>query len=318
MTSPYVTPSIIANAPTGVPWTIIPESGASNLAKFAEQTNMCWRTTADVDRICNQPLRATLDTEEEVGPDFRLTIDSQGVAHLLASRWPILSVIGAQVSPAAAFPPSWQVLPPNSVRRGSGVIGAYGTTTPGTGAQGQVELDIAPGWVTWYAGRNGTRLQVAYLNGWPHAGLTKSVDVGALMLPVDDVTGFAGDGGGTGGAPFLYDGASTEQVTVTAVTALNSVAVMGVQVPVGPGWLMLAAPTRYAHTVTDTQAVLASSMPADIQLASIQLIAAEALDAGIEGIVISEVRGTEQSSGGGADKLRARAEKILHSYRRAL
>lgn len=312
MTSPYVTPSIIANAPTGVPWTIIPEQGASDLAKFAEQTNMCWRTTAEVDRICNQPLRATLDTEEETGPDFRVTIDSQGVAHMLASRWPILSVVGAQVSPAAAFPPAWQVLPPDSVRRGSGVIGAYGTTTPGTGAQGQVELDIAPGWVTWYAGRNGTKLQVAYLNGWPHAGLTGNVDAGALMLPVDDVTGMAG------AAPFLYDGANTEQVTVNAVTALASVTTMGVQVPVGPGWLNLAAPTRYAHTVTSTAAVLASSMPADIQLASLCLVAAEAVDAGIEGIVISEVRGVQQSSFSGSAALLARAEKILHSYRRAL
>jgi hypothetical protein len=313
VTSPYVTPTIIGNAPTGVPWSIIPEQGASALAQFAEQTNMCWRTTFDVDRICNQPLRATLDTEEETGPDWRLTVDNNnGIGHLLASRWPILQVIGAQVSPAAAFPPSWQVLPAGSVRPGSGVIGAYGTTTPGSGAQGQVQLDIAPGWVTWAGGRNGTRLQAAYINGWPHSGLTASTAASALMIPVDDVTGMAG------AAPFIYDGASTEQVTVRSVSALNAVTVMGVQVPVGPGWLNLAAPTQYAHTVTSSESVLASAMPADIQLAAIKLIAAEALDAGVEGVVISEVRGTEQSSGGGAASLRVEAEVILHSYRRAL
>lgn len=312
MTSPYITPAIIANAPTGVPWSIIPQQGAGALAAYAEQTNMCWRASAEIDRLCNQPLRATLDTEEETGPDFRLTVEnSTGIAHMLASRWPILQIIGGQVSPAAAFPPSWTPIPATMIRPHTQLIGTYGTTSPGPGAGGPAEFDIAPGYVTGWGGRNGCRLQIAYLNGWPHAGLTATAAAGAQQLLVDDVSAFVG------AAPFIYDGANTEQVTATSVTATTPATTMGVQVPVGPGTVNLAAPLAYTHTVTPGEVqILVSSMPADIQWAGIMLCAEQALEAGIEGLVISDVRGDAQSSGGGIKDLRLDAEVILSSYKR--
>lgn len=312
MTSPYITPQMIANAPTGVPWSLIPTPGAAALAQYAEQQNLCWRTSDDIDGICGQPLRATLDTEEETGPDFRLTVEnSTGIAHMLASRWPVLQVIGGQVSPAAAFPPSWSTIPAGKIRPHTQIIGSYGTTSPGTGAGGPAEFDIAPGYVSWCAGRNGIRLQVIYLNGWPHAGLTSTAQAGAQQLQVDDVTGFVG------AAPRIYDGAQTEQVTVVSVTAPAAVTVLGVTVPVGPGTLNLAAPLAYTHTVTPLQTqTLVSALPADVQLAGIYMCAVQALEAGIEGVVISDIRGTEQSSGGGSHDLKIEAELILGRYKR--
>lgn len=313
MTSPYITPAIIATAPTGVPWSIIPAPGASALAAYAEQNNMCWRSTDEIDRICNQPLRATLDVEQETGPDLRITIENTtGIAHMRASRWPVLQVIGAQVSPAAAFPPTWTVLPAGKVRTRTQLIGAYGTTTPGADATGPSEFAIAPGYVTAWGGRNNTMVQVAYVNGWPHAGLTATAAQNAQQLLVDDVTGFAG------AAPMIYDGANTEQVFVSSVTANMQVTVMGVQVPVGPGTLNLAAPLGYTHTITpgETQ-ILVTSMPANIQWAGIMLCAEQALEAGIEGLVISDVRGDAQSTGGGIKDLALAAELILSSYHHA-
>jgi hypothetical protein len=314
VTSPYVTPSVIANAPTGVPWNLIPEIDATALAKYAEQSNVCWRASAEADRICNQPLRATVDIEEEDGPDFRLTLDpGTNVARMLASRWPVVSVIGAQVSPAAAFPPSWKVLPPNQVRARAGVFSAYGSTIPGSGAQGQSEFVIAPGYVTWTNGRNGTTLQVGYLSGWPHAGLTATAAQNTSTLAVDDVTAFLT------AAPFIYDGANTEQVYVSTVTANSLLTVMGVPVPAGPGTVTLSSPLQYTHTVTPGQdQILVSSMTPDMQWAVILLCASMALEAGIEGIVISDVHGGSQSSGGGAERLAVQAEVILNSYRRSL
>jgi hypothetical protein len=314
VTSPYITPAIIANAPTGVPWSMIPTPGAAALAAYAEQNNMCWRSTDEMDRICNQQLRATLDVEEETGPDFRITVEnSTGIAHMQASRWPILSVIGAQVSPAAAFPPSWSVLPAGKVRPRTQLISAYGSTTPGADATGPSEFAIAPGYVTAWGGRNGTLVQVAYLNGFPHAGLTATANAGAQQLAVDDVTAFLG------AAPVIYDGANTEQVTVQSVTANAPLTVMGAQVPVGPGTVTLAAPLAYTHTVTpgETQ-VLVTSMPANLQWAGILLCAEQALEAGIEGLVISDVRGDAQSSGGSLKDLKLEAELILSSYHRAI
>jgi hypothetical protein len=314
VTSPYITPQIISNAPTGVPWSIIPEPGAAALAMYAEQNNMCWRSSAEIDRLCNQPLRATLDIEEETGPDFRLTVEnSTGIAHMIASRWPILSIIGGQYQAATAFSDNWCLIPAGKVRPHGSLIGAYGTTTPGTGANGPAEFDIAPGYVTGRWGRNGVRLQIAYLNGWPHAGLTATATQGSQQLQVDDVTGM------TGAAPMIYDGAQTEQVTVTSVTAAASKTAMGVAVPVGPGTLTLAAPLAYTHTSTPLQdQILISALPADVQWAGILICAAQALDAGIEGVVISDIHGQSQSTGGGSHALLLQAELILSSYHRTI
>lgn len=313
MPTPYITPEIIANAPTGVPWSIIPYPQATLAAMVAEQTSICWRASAQMDRICNQPLRATLDIEEEVGPDFRLTVDNNtGVGHLQASRWPVLQVLGGQVSPAASFPPSWSPIPASAMRAHTQLIGAYGTSTPGTGADGPSQIDIAPGYVSWWAGRGGFRLQAAYLNGWPHAGITgastPAVSAGSLLLSVDDVTAF------TGAAPIIYDGASTEQVSVLSVTSPNAVTVMGTTVPVGPGTLNLAAPLQYNHNA----GVVVSALPADAQLAGILLCAGQALEAGLEAIALADIHGNTVSSGGGVHDLQVQAEVILAAYARVL
>lgn len=314
MPSPYITPQLIASAPTGVPWSQIPESGASVLAQYAEQQNMCWRSTSEIDRICNQVLRATLDIEEETGPDYRLTVEnSTGIAHLPAAQWPILSIVAGQCQAATAFDDNWYAVPAGKIRPRTTIstFGGVGSTIPGAAANGPSEFAIAPGYVSSFAGRNGVRLQIAYLNGWPHAGLTTTVAGGTQQLAVDDVTGMLG------AAPMIYDGAQTEQVTVTAVTAAASVTVMGVTVPVGPGTLSLAAPLAYTHTVTPGQdQILVTAMPASVQWAGILLCAEQALEAGIEGLVISDIRGEAQSTGGAVKDLKLEAELILSSYHR--
>lgn len=301
---------MLQRAPTGIPWNMIPFAGATAQEMLAEQTNICWRASNDADRVCNQPLRATFDVEEEVGPDFRVTSHITG-ATLLASRWPILGIVGGQWSPAATFPPAWSPIPGSAMRARTQLIGTYGTSAPGAAGSGPSEIQISPGYLPSYAGRDSWRVQVAYINGWPHAGITANVAANATTVPIDDVTGMAG------ASVFIYDDANTEVVQVASVAATNPISwPEGVTNPttvqVGPGVATLVAPLQFAHD----SGVIFSSLPQDIGWAVINLAAAQVLDAGAQSVQMGSLSGGKATSAGGASGLRQEAHLTLRDYAR--
>lgn len=164
-------------APLGVDWESIPSANASAQANLAALLDICYIASDSIDTECFQPLRSTADLEELIGPDYRLTVDGNtGVASAKMQHWPITEALGARLSPAAAFPPTWQVLPNGAllVREPSAsLIG--GSFLGSSGSDGMNEIDIQPGYVVWWgSGRNSWRIQIAYLNGWPTAGLMPS------------------------------------------------------------------------------------------------------------------------------------------------
>lgn len=310
--TPYITPAMLHNAPTGVPWSMVPIPRATDAQKLAEQTNVCWRATGEVDRICNQPLRATVDVEEETGPEYRLTLGNNGVATMLVSRWPVVQVLGGQVSPAAALPPSWTSIPASAMRARPQIISAYGSSVPGAAAAGPAEIDIAPGYVNGWGGRNGARVQVGYVNGWPHTSLTAEANAGALTLEVDDVTAFAG------ASAFVYDDASTEAVSIASVTANTTVTLFSettpVTVPTGPGTITLSSATAFQHAA----GILVSAMPQDVTWATALLAASEVLDSGATSMQMKSTSGGKSSSSNGIDMLRKQAKSILSAYARTI
>ena len=72
--TPYCTPNELVSAPTGISWSTIPPIRVDAGADVAEQVNILGRATAQCDGYVNQVLRATLDTEQISGPDFRVTV----------------------------------------------------------------------------------------------------------------------------------------------------------------------------------------------------------------------------------------------------
>lgn len=309
MATPYVTPEMITNAPTGVPWSIIPFPKATTQAQLAEQTNICWRASSMVDAICNQPLRATLNAEAIPGPDYRMTVNAAGVARAMTSRWPVLQILGGRVSPQAAIPRSWATIPTSAMTPELPPMTGLSSVVEGAdGAGGQAVL-VAPGYVSWLAGRNGYVLELIYLNGWAHAGITANATAGATTLAVDDVTAFA-----TASA-FIYDGASTETVTVTSVAATSPVPLpTGGTAQTGPGTLTLSGPLAYAHNA----GVVVSAMPQDIPWAATLLAASQVLDSGATSITIQNVQGSETTGGKGIEELKTDAELLLAPYARRL
>jgi hypothetical protein len=302
--TPYVTPEVLKSAPTGILWDSLATLERPDPQKlFAEMLNLCARATAQVDGYCNQPLRATIDTETLYGPgDFRFQMRPNGVARLLLSRSPVTSVISGQVSPAYAFPEQWVSIPGTGFKVERPLIGVYGTTSPGGSGDGGQSVLMAPGYASWWSGQS--EVQVTYINGWPHASLQAAVAAGATTVSVDDCTGWGPPTGATSGAAAtLYDLGRQESFTVTAASAAW-----------GPGILTLASPLAYPHQV----GVIATTLPGTVMQASILFATALALVGGATAVTQEAIPGVEATGGKAAENYAAEAELLIHPYRRVI
>lgn len=309
--TPYITPAVLENSPTGVSWQIIPEPGALPEAVQAELTNVCWRATSIVDTYCAQVLRATVDNEFLTGPGAPRVGLEPGTCNgrLIMRRWPVIDVLAILTSRNRSWPRSWTPVPSGDFEVSHPLLNAVADAASATAPDGGWSITVAPGYIPSLAcGRNSTRVQVSYTNGWPHTSLTAQANAGASTLQVDDVTGWAGVSG------FAYDGAQTETLAVTSVSAASPQ-----QLPngagtaqAGPGTITLASPLAYQHAA----GTMVSALPANVIWASALAAAAQAMEGGIVSITIQSMPGTEASSGSGAADLKAEYELLLDPFRR--
>lgn len=284
--TPYVTPEILLNAPTGISWKTIPSVKSDPDAQLAEQMNICSRATSMIDTACNNIMRSTIDVEQLYGPDYRVTINrNNGVARFEMSRWPVVQALGARVANAATFPPQWTTVPSYALRPEKIPLGVYGTSTPtAASAAGQAIL-MAPGYISWQNGRNGFLAEITYTNGWPHTALTQGAAQGVSSIQVNDCTGWGPPPGETtGAAGIIYDGTNQESISCIGASALT-----------GPGTLSLASPLTYAHS----QGIVVSALPGQIMQATIMFAVSEALVRGATATTIQTVSGVGQGTGAG-------------------
>lgn len=320
--TPYVNISVLTDAPTGVGWNSIPVPQASLPEQEAEQTAICWRATSVVDTYVNQVLRATVDNEQLTGPGMpRFGLAPYADQFLLSMRrWPISQVLAIQYSWNRA-PLSWNTAQPGTYIVDQPLIGLYADTASATAPDGGNTIQLNPcaignpsntpsarpvrGWR-----QNGLRLLVSYTNGWPHTSLTANASVGASSVDVDDVTGWVGASG------FVYDGASTEQVSVTAVAANTPLPLPnGVgTAQTGPGTLTLSSPLAFAHDA----GVLVSALPANVMQATILIATSQVLDSGIESISAQTLSGSTSLGGKGVQDLIGQIKDLLNPYRRVI
>lgn len=301
---------MITNAPTGVSWSIIPFPKSTSAQQLAEQYNICWRATGMVDSFCNQVLRATVDTERLNGPDYRFTVqNSTGNARLMLSRWPITQVLQVAVSPNT-FPRSWQIVPSGYYEVERPPIDAYGSTAPTAAGDGGQTVLVSAGYTGWWNGREGYTTATSYLNGWAHSSLTAASSTGANTLTVDDVTSM------TGARVFIYDGAETEMVTVSSVTANQNFQLpYGTNtVPAGPGTVTLTGNTLYPHSAGS----VVSAMPQAILWAAVLACTEQALESGITAVTVQNLPGSQTVGGQGLKALDQEFKEILRPYRRVI
>ena len=305
--TPYCTvPELIA-APTGISWsTIPPYKGTTPAQQTAEQINILGRATAQADLYTNQILRATLDTEQISGPDYRVTVmTGVGNGRVILSRWPILSITEVQVAPNGVFPRQWTTLPAGSYDLEHPTLGLFGTSAPSAAGDGGQSIVIQPGYVGWGGGRNGVLLRISYINGWPHCSTTAAAALGATSLPVDDCTGWAitSEFGVTGATGTIYDSGQQETVQVTAASATA-----------GPGNLTLSSGLTFGHAA----GVMVTTLPQSVIWATILFASAQALTRGSTSTTIHAIPGGSGGGEKGPEGLVGDGELLLHPLRRTI
>jgi hypothetical protein len=269
--TPYLTPQLLFSAPTGVSWSIIPSPEADTTAQQAAATDVIWRSTSRMDTYCNQPLRATIDTELLSGPGMpRCSVNpNTGVGELVMKRWPITSVLAILISPSRAFPRTWSPVP---------------------------------------TGQWSIRHPLIY--SADAAAPTAPAARGATTLNVDDVTGWAGAAG------FAYDGASTEQIAVSSVTANNALVLPNGAgtAQAGPGTITLTGGLAFRHS----KGTLISAFPATLIEAAVYGCCVQALDAGIDALAVQNINGETVSSGQASKDIVTEMELLLDPFRRII
>lgn len=300
--APYINPAVLLSAPTGISWATVPGPRATADQQLAAQLDICMRATSAIDTYCGTPLRATIDTETVRGPgDWRFTQRPDGVARLILSRPPVVSVISGQYSPTASFPSQWTALAGTQFKVEQPLMGVWGTTAPGAADTGGQAVLMAPG-VLGYGGRGSYEVQVTYMNGWPHTQLTADAAAGATTLSVDDVTGWVGAVG------TVRDTVGQETVSVVSTSPSGPTAS-------GPGTVTLASPLANAHSA----GTLVSTLPGSVVEAAILFAVSQALVRGATAVTAPGVPGASNGGGGmSKEELTAEAELKIHPFRRTL
>jgi hypothetical protein len=269
-----------------------------------------------MDTMANSILRASIDMEDEFGPDFTITILPNGWARF---RFPanILQIISARYSYAGSSnPPSWTDIPLDALTTEHNIVSPTGTIVPAA-ATGPNAILIAPGYVTWAAGRKGYRVQATTLCGYPVAGIDQTALAGATSIHVDDITGWWNGTAGARGT--IFDPPYRESATVSGVTPDVPGATSG------PGTLSLTAGLRFTHTpivgnpVVADQKILFSTMPQALMQAGYYLATHFGLIRGATASIMQSARGQVVTTGmEGAQSWYDRAEKVIERYARTL
>lgn len=305
MTSPYITPNELLAAPLGVTWPTIgsatSQTGPTQPANLAALATLCRQATESVDSECGQTLRGTIFQELQLAPGHRCGLLQNNDGRFMTSRSPVAKVVQVLVtyggpqqtssSGPAVF--QWTTVPTGFSYPSEQEIG-YGNL-PSVATGGMNAITISGGFISYQAGRLGTRVQCTYVHGWPTAALTAAVNAGATSLPVDDVTLFNGITG-SGATVLVSDPLTglTETVVVTAVASAANVA----GEPTGPGTLTIAAPGLVnAHAV----GVIVTGMPEGVRWAAMLFAKANALQRGIAVYTVPRGAGGGGGGGGGAE-----------------
>lgn len=234
--TPYLTVAEYRQAPTAVDTNDFVANGSAAL-NDAELTNVIARASSWMDAHCGQVLAATLDTES-----FRARMSRDGMLRVHPRYWPIVAVTAASYGSTPSYMQTIDVssawLEPQAVvfpLDGAGVF-------LGSLQFSRVYNPTAEQFVT-----------MSYVNGYANSLLTAQAAASASTLTVKDRTGFVPS------QPFtIYDGASTEVVTVAASYTATT----------GAGTVTLAAATSYAHA----SGLSVSALPPAVKQAAIYMV----------------------------------------------
>lgn len=239
------------NAPTGIDVNnLIP--GATPQQNQAEVANVIRRASSWIDSYCNQVLGATVDTETR-----EAKLNREGFLRIVPKNLPIISVtsLNYRLYPQA----EWNLVDPSTYYVYDNRIESYnffsyfGLFWPNLPMpympqpMGQPYQPYTTPNQAAYIQNIPLMVQYTYINGYPNTYLTADCNAGTTTVTVLDATGVM-----QGTQMTIYDGADTEDVTVSAVNG---------------NVLTLTGPLQYAHL----NGVAISALPAAVKEACIML-----------------------------------------------
>ena len=239
-TKPYLTLDEFKNAPTALDYGNI-VAGGNQAAQDAELTNAIYRASSYIDQFCSQIIGATTNSERQ-----RVRFSNDGTLRIHPQYHPIVALTALSFGPTPtsliAVPdcsPAW-IEDQSIIFPASGASLSYSTSGPlGFGFGGPAGSEV-------YA-------QYTYVNGYVNSRFAASTLAGATSITVDDASGII-----PGQSLRVYDGASTENVTVSSSYVFGSTTVP------------LASAMTYAHA----SGVCISGLPAAIKEAAILITSA--------------------------------------------
>jgi hypothetical protein len=263
-------------------------------------------------------LRATFATQQVAGPGRRLSISpTNGLIRVQLDQWPVLEVIGASYVLNNSFPRTYTTIPSNNIDLEYLDATVSGSPIIGGNATGPTAMIIGGG-VSGYAGGSGYRVQAQYVAGFPHAGITAAVAEDDLTISVDDVTGYGIATVDTPIGATIPDGANTEVIEVTGVTANNGSVGASAY---GPGTLTVPVEgIAFTHTgpVDNIPSCLITTMPFIIGQAALQIAMNFALLRGSTATTVPRQPGSAQNTGGSNWSIVESARELLAPFRRVV
>ena len=283
---PYLTLQEFKNAPTALDYGNLVVGGTQS-AQDAELSNAITRASSYIDNYCNQIIGATVDTEQQ-----RIRVNMDGTLRFHPKYFPIVALTDLQYG---FYPNQLQAVtdPSQAWMEEQEVIFPYANMAYNQSSQGPLGFGFPSN------GRAETYIKYTYINGYANSVLASNASIGATSITVAEGAGIT-----AGGMLNLYDGASTERVTVADSYTFGSTTV-----PLTSGLV-------YAHT----SGVSVSNLPAAIKEATILMATAYLKIRGDASMTMQITNtATQQAPGTGSGRIGTEVghvQELLKPFRR--
>ncbi len=288
MTSRLITAQELIQAPTGVDWGTIGESGIAAAIQAVEQANVIDRASSWIANYCTQRLDCTTDNEESIlgGSYTKCWTDKNGYLWYRTDFFPILSISSM----------SWGQAGAGSAPTAFNQLNVANLLTFGEFNRINRVADFSQNWsgLKWAPGL----IKITYVNGYPNMVSTAAFAAGNnINIAVDSSLGCTITPGAIGNVLTIYDGALTETASVVAVPDATHITLDTVD---------------NAHA---TPGVGISAIPGDVKEAAILACVHFARERGVEAFVMG---GAPSVAGNSKSEALAEAEYMLQPYKRIL
>jgi hypothetical protein len=291
MTQRLITALELQESPTGFSWSDISELGTTTAIEAIEQANVIDRASGIVRGYLDQDPTATIDTETaRLGSgSVKAWVDNSGWLWFKTDRFPILSLTSLK----------WATVPAGTGGLTYNAIPSANVLIYGEDFRLNRLADFSQDW-TWLRNTPGL-VQGVYVNGWPNMLLQASIaSTGSKQATVDTTTGLTTTAGAIGNQLTVYDGASTEVITVVSVDDATH----------------FTAVFANTHAISATNPVGISALPSDLKQGAIWTCLAIARVRGEDAIQMDSSGNIKGAPSGFDGDAWAKAEYVLERFRR--